>query len=152
MERSELLAETVSAYTKTARLMKAIMQDGSFGDGIGSSQLHLMFAIATWTPAPTQKQLAESMHITPGALTQLIEPLVEAGYVTRQPSQTDRRVMHLHLSANGKKSLRKLREAHAKLFTDLLDSLTDQELVVLLQAQQKMLQTLESNYKKKGTA
>ncbi len=148
MERQELLSETVNAFSNTARLLKVVMHDAAHSDAIGPSQLHLLFAIANWQPAPTQKQLAESMHITPGALTQLIEPLVEVGYVTRQASQTDRRVMHLHLSPSGKKTLHSIKQERTTLFASMMDGLTDEELTVMLRAQQKMFHALEAHYKK----
>lgn len=148
MQREELINEIVNAYGTTARLLKSYVHEVMGGEAVGPSQLHLLLSIASWQPAPTQKQLAEYMHITPGALTQLIEPLVEAGYVTRQADTADRRRMHLKLSATGKSTLHTLKLEHAKLFASLLQSLTDDELAVMLKAQQKMFSALEVHYKK----
>jgi DNA-binding MarR family transcriptional regulator len=116
---------------------------------IGPSQLHLLFSIGSWEPAPTQKVLASYLHITPGALSQLIDPLVAAGLITRKTNDSDRRMVHLVISAKGKQELHLMKAERSKLFATLLESLSDEELKILLSAQHKMYDALENHYEQK---
>src|ERR1700712_4208812 len=105
MTREELVNEVITGYGNTGRLLKTYLHESGSHQEIGPSQLHLLFSIASWEPAPTQKVLAQYLHVTPGALSQLIDPLVEAGYITRQANESDRRIVHIVLSAEGKSLL-----------------------------------------------
>jgi DNA-binding MarR family transcriptional regulator len=140
--RAELINEVVTGFGDTGRLLKQYMHDGNASHELGPSQMHLLFCIATWQPAPTQKVLAQYMHVTPGGLTQLIEPLVEAGYVIRQASDSDRRILHVTLSTAGKRKIRELKASRSQLFATLLESLSDSDLQALLKAQKKIYQAL----------
>jgi DNA-binding MarR family transcriptional regulator len=152
MNREELINEVITGYGNTGRLLKSYMHESGSHQEIGPSQLHLLFSIASWVPAPTQKVLAQYLHVTPGALSQLIDPLVEAGYITRQTNETDRRMVHLALSAKGKQQFDEMKADRSKLFAVLLQSLSDDELQVMLSAQRKMFEALENHYKQKGKA
>ena len=61
---------------------------------------------------PTIGQLASCMHIRHNSGVTLVNKLVERGWVKRVPSHEDRRLVHLHLTAKGEATLRKMVTAH----------------------------------------
>ena len=152
MSRAELINEVTTSYGDVTRLLKQYLHENSASHELGPSQMQLLFSIATWQPAPTQKVLAQYMHITPGALTQLIEPLVEARYVIREPSESDRRILHVKLSTKGKRKMHDLKASRTQLFVTLLDSLSDTDLQALLKANNKMHQALKQHYQERKEA
>lgn len=69
-----------------------------FGDlNLTRSQVHALFLIAHVHGQVTPGLLAESLQVTPGAVTQLMVGLTEAGLIVneRDPGDARRRVLHL---------------------------------------------------------
>jgi DNA-binding MarR family transcriptional regulator len=56
--------------------------------------------------------LAESLQLSPSGLTRRLDGLVAAGYVTREPSEVDRRVMMAVLTAEGRSKLEQAAPDH----------------------------------------
>lgn len=63
---------------------------------------------------PTIGQLATYLHIRHNSCVTLVNKLVARGWVKRVPSHKDRRVVHLHLTARGEATLRKMVTAHRR--------------------------------------
>lgn len=61
----------------------------------------------------TPKALANSLSIATGSATALIDRLVSAGLVTREPNPSDRRSVLLTLTARGKQAMGRVRERYA---------------------------------------
>lgn len=74
------------------------------------------------------KAIAQTLHISSSAATQLIDGLVEKGYLTRTASADDRRVMSLSLSKKAKTLFKKFKEHGLEKMTGLFSALTDKEL------------------------
>jgi DNA-binding MarR family transcriptional regulator len=63
----------------------------------------------------TQCALADALKVTPRAVTGLVDALVGAGLVTREPHPTDRRATLVTLTAEGKRLTAKLKREHRTL-------------------------------------
>lgn len=57
-------------------------------------------------PEMSQKELASILDIRPQSLAELLAKLEKAGYVTRTPSEADRRVMEIRLTDEGRSVVR----------------------------------------------
>jgi DNA-binding MarR family transcriptional regulator len=57
--------------------------------GLTQSRAHLVWELRARGPS-TQQALASAMHVTPRAVTALVDALVETGFVTREPRPGDR--------------------------------------------------------------
>jgi DNA-binding MarR family transcriptional regulator len=75
------------------------------------------------------KAIAGSLHVTSSAATQLIDGLVDKGYLVRNENPDDRRIIALSLSEKAKKLFNEFREQGLQKMTELFDALTDEELV-----------------------
>src|SRR5262245_4303884 len=74
------------------------------------------------------KEIAAALHVSSSAATQLIDGLVEKGYLTRQVDSTDRRSTLIELSSLHRQRLREMRDRLAGHFAHAFDALTTAEL------------------------
>src|SRR5580704_10471455 len=64
--------------------------DGLARMGLTEARAHLLWELQHRGPC-TQRTLASALHVTPRAITALVDSLVDTGFVTREPCPTDRR-------------------------------------------------------------
>jgi len=75
----------------------------------------------------TIKELAMSLSVTSSAATQLVEALVQKGYIIRKVGTNDRRELRLMLSDKSKKHIDELRGNRIQEMQHIFDVLTDEE-------------------------
>lgn len=75
------------------------------------------------------KAIAQSLHITSSAATQLVDGLADNGYLVRTDNPQDRRVITLSLSTKAKKLFKEFEEQSMEKMKKLFSILTDTELV-----------------------
>jgi DNA-binding MarR family transcriptional regulator len=68
--------------------------------GISGAQVWILSAIAD-TPGITVSLLSKNLSVHVSTASNMLDKLAKAGLVERLRSQTDRRVVHLHLTAQG---------------------------------------------------
>ena len=85
------------------------------------------------------KDIAANLHISSGAVTQLIDQLEDQALVERFESEEDRRVVWVCISEAGRRRLAKMKKLYAEHFSELLRSLDNEELENLLSSLQKIL-------------
>lgn len=140
--RAENIDEIYALSAMTQRLMRAHMLKSHDSFGIGPSEGHLLYCIAEAQPV-SLKKLADIMHMTPGAITQLVDSLVEADYVTRTSSLQDRRVSVVALTPAGTRTIAAMQRSKEEWFAKIVDGLSDEELAAFVGVQRKMLKYLE---------
>lgn len=90
------------------------------------------------------KHIAEHMQISRSAVTQMIDGLFVAGYITRTEDPKDRRITYLSLSEKGDSYLAELEATGEAFFAEVTSELTDEELTQLAHIQAKVLRSLEA--------
>lgn len=81
----------------------------------------------------TMSEISKEIHVINSNLTPLVDKLIKLGYLKRQPSKKDRRVVHISLTASGKKQVEKhkqyaigyLEEQFEKIDEDKLKALEE---------------------------
>lgn len=63
-----------------------------------------VLALLKLKPEISQKELSNILDIRSQSLGELLTKLEKSGYITRTPSETDRRVMDIHLTEEGKQA------------------------------------------------
>jgi DNA-binding MarR family transcriptional regulator len=102
-------------------------------------QAHLLFTIAGKKGAAISvKELAEISHITPGAVTQFMDALVERGMVKREGDPNDRRIVRLKLTEEAKNHFEKMRKQHLESMIQIFEALTNDEIKQLIALFTKM--------------
>jgi DNA-binding MarR family transcriptional regulator len=101
--------------------------------GIPGSQLWALAEIAK-SDGMTVNQLAERMALHQSTASNLINALVDAKLIRRSRDDADQRIVHLHLTAEGSRTLLRVPGPHAGLLVDGLRRLEDAQLDSLREA------------------
>lgn len=88
----------------------------------------------------SQKALAEQLDVSKQALAELLAKLEKSGYITRQPSEADRRVLTVRLTDAGTRAADEAAHDFAQL-TGLLDCLDGEELVAFSRSLKKIVES-----------
>lgn len=75
--------------------------------------------------------IAGKLNITVGSLTTSMNSLVKKGYVERERSERDRRVVYIHLTSKGRRAYRHHQEFHDQMTDAVLEGLEEDEVQVL---------------------
>lgn len=84
-------------------------------------------------------ELPKRLMISAGSLTPIIDRLVSDGFITRTPSNLDRRVQIVCLTIEGRKSFRRMARKHGTWLSSLLEGLSQDQLDEMI----KQLDTLK---------
>lgn len=91
--------------------------------GLTMARAHLVWELRARGPS-TQRTLASALHVTPRAITALVDGLVETGFVTREPRPGDRRATLVTFTERGRDAARVLVDGHRELAGHLFAELT----------------------------
>lgn len=91
-----------------------------------------------------QTALAETLEIKPITLTRLLDRLVEAGWVVRQPDLKDRRAMQLYLTEQARPLLQTMQQKSTQTRQRAMQGVSDEEFVMLLATLKKMKNNLST--------
>src|SRR5262245_4214846 len=88
---------------------------------------HAILAVLDEGSRETQGAIADSLGYDKGQLVGLLDELEEAGLVSRQRDQADRRRQIVQMTPAGRKALDKLRRLSARVEDEFLAALSEQE-------------------------
>ena len=91
-------------------------------------------------------ELAEYIHSPLSTATGIINRLVKNGYIIRERSEQDRRIVVLKLSEKGIEEIKRLRELIAEYMNKVADKLTQEETQFLTQIAGKILNILREEF------
>ena len=92
------------------------------------TRLHLAIMVVLSAASITMSELAKILMMTKPQLTHLVDQLVRLGIVERSPDATDRRVIHVALTDNGRILLEDMKRKVKENIRIRLASLTEEEL------------------------
>lgn len=125
-QRLDDIAEAIEAFVEWARVLESQRNFPFAGLQLTRGQWEAMFLIAHADQAATPGGLARSLRVTPGAVTQLVAGLLDAGLVEqrRDPLDARRRVLELSADARARvdRAARAITAGLAPRFADLDDS------------------------------
>ena len=84
------------------------------------------------------KDIAKMLGMTSSAATQLVDGLVQSGYVLRQDNPKDRRAVQLALAAKGVKQFAAMKEERMNEMARLFEALSESELQTYLRLHKKI--------------
>lgn len=135
MKRKQALQDIVEYFHTMHR---GLIQRGTADrDAIPHGQKAALFIVATHKFVNI-KTLATVLHVTPGAATQHIEALVQAGLVVRKEDPTDRRNVTITLSSRGETLRAKFQKNRMSLLHEIFDDISDEELKIYHDITQKI--------------
>ncbi|MFM9694168.1 MULTISPECIES: MarR family winged helix-turn-helix transcriptional regulator [Streptomyces] len=125
-----LLAEQLLRLTRRVhRIQKRHLQQS--GLDITPAQSRLLRTLAHYDTPPRMADLAARLEVVPRAVTTLVDALEESGRVRRVPDPTNRRVIRIEVTDEGRKVLRELHHARRAAAEEILAPLPDDQRGVL---------------------
>lgn len=104
---------------------------------VTTNDMHVMEAIGM-EGAKNMTSVARFLEITTGTLTISVNSLVKKGYVERERSEEDRRVVLVSLSEKGKRAYLHHQKFHEQMIGCVVEMLTEEEQRVLEKALAKL--------------
>jgi len=104
---------------------------------ITNNDMHVIDAIGIQAPK-NMSSIAKELSVTVGTLTISMNSLVKKGYVVRQRSSVDRRVVYISLSEKGVKAYQHHKRFHEQMIHGVVKELTEDELEALVKALTKL--------------
>jgi DNA-binding MarR family transcriptional regulator len=101
-------------------------------------QANILFTIAHRKNGIAVKELADFTGVTPGAITQFVDGLVQKGLVTREGDPADRRVVRLKVTQLARDQFEKFRREHLSSFSKVFDVLDNEEIIQLITIMDKI--------------
>ncbi|GAA2921333.1 MULTISPECIES: MarR family transcriptional regulator [Streptomycetaceae] len=99
--------------------------------GITPAQFRLLRTVAHYDGPPRMADLAQRLDVVPRAVTTLVDGLEASGRVRRAPDPTNRRVIRIEITEEGRAVLRSLRDARKAAAEEILAPLTADQREVL---------------------
>lgn len=97
---------------------------------ITNNDMHIIEAIGIETPR-NMSVIAQKLHVTVSTLTINMNGLEKKGYICRERSQKDKRVVYVTLTDKGKKAFYHHRDFHKKMIKAIVKDLSEQEMEIL---------------------
>ena len=113
------------------------LEGAGYGD-LPQQGIWAVGALAESKPGLSGRDLVARMGISKQAVSQLVDTLVDAGYVARRPSPEDRRRTLLHLTPRGRGVVRVIDEAVAGVEAGMAAKMGRDELLHLYRALEKL--------------
>ena len=102
-----------------------------------NNDMHVINAIGVGT-TKNMSSIAKELSVTVGTQTISMNSLVKKGYVDRQRSSEDRRVVYISLSEKGVKAYYHHKKFHEQMIGSVVKELTEEELEALVKALTKL--------------
>ena len=121
---------------------KAIITE-EFKD-ITNNDMHIIEAVGIEEPR-RMSEIAKRLGVTVGTLTTNMNSLEDKGYIVRERSKTDKRVVLVVLTPKGKKAYYHHRDFHKDMIKAIVNGLDEEEMKVMI----KCLLNLGNFFKKR---
>ena len=109
------------------------------------NDMHIIEAVGIDEPR-NMKTVAKLMSVTTGTLTKAMDALCEKGYVVRERSTKDKRVIKLRLTDKGKSAYYHHEQFHRQMIKNIASEMSEQETEVLIYALATMVDYFHLNY------
>lgn len=111
------------------------------------NDFHVIESIGIQEPK-SMSTVAKLMKVTTGTLTKAMDGLTEKGYVERERSKQDKRVVWVSLTEKGKEAYRHHEEFHRRMIAHIKEDLSEQETTVLIYSLAKLVDFFHEVYDK----
>ncbi len=142
--RSSTIEEISEWYWRVYGAVQRASIEDWFELEMSIAQLKVFFMLGMDGPAKIG-QVAEMLHISPPTASQLVERLVQAGYVERIEDATDRRYVEARLTAQGLEQMKRMQRGRRDHLSRLLSQLNADELGKLLEGMRALIRVSEIN-------
>lgn len=121
------------------KLITEEFQDITYND------MHVIEAIGLQEPKK-MSQVAKLLSVTTGTLTKAMDALERKGYVKRQRSEQDKRVVNITLTERGVHAYRHHEQFHQDMIAFVLGNISEEESQVLRGALERLMEYFGQKY------
>ena len=100
-------------------------------EDITNNDMHIIEAIGIEEPR-RMSDIAKRLDVTMGTLTTNMNSLEDKGYIVRERSKTDKRVVLVVLTPKGKKAFYHHRDFHKNMIKAIIKELNEEEMKVMI--------------------
>ena len=111
--------------------------------GINIPQYMAMLALAELGET-TMGELSKKLHVTMGASTNIVDKLVRAGYVTRNRSTEDRRIVRVKLQPKGETTIEEVENMAVNFMVGVLKEVEPQRRKQFMESYGRMVTIVEA--------
>lgn len=129
---SELNETLVHLFNDILDMEEKILINDEYKD-ISNNDLHNIEAVGLG-PGRTMSEIAEKRHVTAGTLTAAMNNLVKKGYVVRERSEEDRRVVYIRLTEKGEKAYQHHAHFHMQMVKAAVAKWKEEDVQALIQS------------------
>ena len=126
--------------SRLANTLQSVMDMGM--EDITSRQWLPLMILGRCEEAPNLNQLAEKCGITRQSTKQLVDKLVEKGYVTLEKSDTDKRNMIIVITDKGRRWGTDNMDKNMRFVSELYADISERDITTFAKVQQKLLNKL----------
>ncbi|MFI8687464.1 MarR family winged helix-turn-helix transcriptional regulator [Rossellomorea sp. NPDC077527] len=131
------LFELEGLFRSVFRMMKSDIRT-IFGEFISNGEFRVLQLIRE-NGALKSSEISKRMEVSASHITSITDTLVEKGYITRQRSNEDRRVVELTLTSLGVEVLAQCEEKKSHYFQQLFQTFDKDEINHLIELFEKLL-------------
>ena len=114
---------------------------------ISNNDMHIIEAIGIEEPR-SMSVIAKRLNVTVGTLTTNMNSLEDKGYIERERSTQDKRVVLVLLTEKGRKAFFHHRDFHKNMIKAIVNDLDEDEMKILI----RCLQALDDFFEREGTS
>ena len=122
---------------------ESVLRASEFKD-LTNNDIHVIRAIGM-NEKKNMSMIAKELAVTIGTLTISINSLVRKGYVIKERSQKDKRVVFVNLSSKGEVAFSRNEELYDQMVNSMLEDLEDNEMDILMKSLLKVNRCIKQN-------
>ena len=146
MERTQNVLNQllVQLFNDILLIEEKTLRNGPLND-LSVTEIHTIEAIGMYEKK-TMSEVAKELNITVGTLTTAINKLIKKGYVERQRTEEDRRVVLVYVTKKGKLAYRLHEKFHKEMINASIDGLDDKQEEILIESLEKLNKFFMTKY------
>jgi DNA-binding MarR family transcriptional regulator len=117
---------------------KIFVPEGLGKTGMQTAQYRTLGALMRGGTPLSMSELGKRLYISKPYMTILVDQLIQDGHVQRLPDTTDRRVINIAITVEGKKHLKQAASRYKETVKNMLSELDSQDLEDLCQSLEKL--------------
>ena len=147
-DRKKYINELLALISSIKRNLRGRTYACDSGYELSGAQLGLLFVVKHNGPLSAQ-EAAKQLSMSAGAVSQLVDSLVNHGLLERTNNPKDRRLYALSLTKVAIKHTDRIEQERYELFSNATAGMTKKELEVLITVHRKILNILQNETKSK---
>lgn len=125
--KREKKTEAIGLLIRAVRQHRRLCEETVQGMGIHHSQHRLLMHLSRYDGMPSQKELAQALHISSAAIAVSVKKLEQSGFISRVSDNADKRRNRLEITNKGKSVISKTHTYFSDIDAHAFDGFSESE-------------------------